>query len=204
MQLQAPYKQSLAANKSLCVVRRVCKHPFPANQVFHSFNSLLIAIYMAVVYVIKYSRAQEQVSTSSPWLATYVLSSHIGRVPQCRVNNEFPGNCVGSLLGSLVSFSINQTIIITNALLSKQTGSYYIITDFNRIWDISQLYPIYLNDIIVITLDLGSALVLCNNNDIILVPGYNYNLNSKTTKELKGTTNRFKFKTILYTLLCGP
>ena len=27
--------------------------------------------------------------------------------------------------------------------------------------------------------------------------------NSKTTKELKGT-NRFKFKIILYTLLCGP
>ena len=27
--------------------------------------------------------------------------------------------------------------------------------------------------------------------------------NSKTTKELKGTS-RFKFKTILYTLLCGP
>ena len=26
---------------------------------------------------------------------------------------------------------------------------------------------------------------------------------SKTTKELKGTS-RFKFKTILYTLLCGP
>ena len=27
--------------------------------------------------------------------------------------------------------------------------------------------------------------------------------NSKTTKELKGTSH-FKFKTILYTLLCGP
>ena len=31
--------------------------------------------------------------------------------------------------------------------------------------DISQLYPIYLDDIIVITLDLGSASVSCNNND---------------------------------------
>ena len=41
---------------------------------------------------------------------------------------------------------------------------------------VSQLYPIYSDDVIVITLDLGSALVSCNNNDIILLPGYNYNL----------------------------
>ena len=51
----------------------------------------------------------------------------------------------------------------------------YVITNFNLIWDISQLYPIYSDDIIVITLKLGFASVSCNNNDIILVPGYNYN-----------------------------
>ena len=81
---------------------------------------LYIAIYVAVVHVIKYSLAQELVSTSSLWLVTYVPSSHIGRVPQCRVNDEFTGHRAGSLLGSLVPFSVHRTIIITNALLNKQ------------------------------------------------------------------------------------
>ena len=40
-------------------------------------------------------------------------------------------------------------------VLIKQTGSYYVITDFDHIWDISQLYPVYLDDITVITLDLN-------------------------------------------------
>ena len=57
-------------------------------------------------------------------------------------------------------FSVHCTIIIiiiTNALI-KHTGSYYVITDFDRIWDIRQLYPVYSDDtIIVITLDLGSV-----------------------------------------------
>ena len=57
-----------------------------------------------------------------------------------------------------------------------KTGSYYVITNFNLIWDIGQLYPVYSDDIIVITLDLGSASVSRNNHDIILVPGYNYNI----------------------------
>ena len=39
-------------------------------------------------------------------------------------------------------------------------------------WDIKQLYPVYSDDIIVITLVLGSASDSCNINDITLVPGY--------------------------------
>ena len=38
----------------------------------------------------------------------------------------------------------------------KQTGSCYIITNFDYIWDISQLYPVYSDNIIVITPDLSS------------------------------------------------
>ena len=78
---------------------------------------------------------------------------------------------MSSLLGSLVLSSVHSMIIITNALIN-QAGNYYVITSFYLIWDRSQLYPLHLDDIIVITLDLGSALVSCNN-DIILVTGYN-------------------------------
>ena len=63
-------------------------------------------------------------------------------------------------------------------MLIKQIGSYYIITNFNLICDINQLYPVYLDDIIFITLGLGSVSVSRNNSDIILVPEYNYNLYS--------------------------
>ena len=65
-------------------------------------------------------------------------------------------------------------------MLIKQIGSYYIITNFNLICDINQLYPVYLDDIIFITLGLGSVSVSRNNSDIILVPEYNYNLYSFT------------------------
>ena len=71
---------------------------FPANQVFHTFNSLLIAIYMAVIHVLN-SLAPGLVPTSSLWLVTYVPSSHIYYVPQCRVNGKFVLNL---LLGSPV------------------------------------------------------------------------------------------------------
>ena len=39
-----------------------------------------------------------------------------------------------------------------------------------------------------------------------VISNYNVIKNSKSTKELKETKelNRFKFKTILYALLCGP
>ena len=167
----------------------MCKYPknirtilysFPSNQVFHAFNSLLIGIYVAVVHVLN-SLAPGLVPTSSLWLVTYVASSHIGYVPQCRVNGEFILNL---LLSSPMPFSIHRTIIITNTLI-KQTGSYYVITDFDRIWDISQLYPVYSDDIVVITLNLSSALVSCNNNDIIPVPGYNYNISYTARKSLK-------------------
>ena len=129
--------------------------PFPANQVFHAFTLLLIAINVAVFHVLN-SLIPGLVPMSSLRLVTYVPSSHIGYVPQCRVNGEFVLNL---LLGSPVPFSIHRTIIITNTLI-KQTGSYYVITDFDCIWGISQLYAVYLDDIIIITLNLGSALSL--------------------------------------------
>ena len=111
-------------------------------------------------------------SASSFWIIRYMSFSHIGYIPQCRMNGKFRGHCVESLLGSPVPFSVHRTIIITNTLI-KQTGSYYIITTFSFIWDISQLYPVYLDDINVITLNFGSALVSCNINNIILVHNYN-------------------------------
>ena len=132
---------------------------------------MLIAIYVAVVHVLN-SLAPGLVPTSLLWPVTYVLSSHICYVPQFRVNGEFVLNL---LLGSPVPFSIHRTIIITNVLI-KQTGSYCVITNFDRKWDISHLYPVYSDDIIVVTLNLGSVSVSCNNNNIILVPVYNYNL----------------------------
>ena len=68
---------------------RVCKHPkntigphcipFPANQVFHVFNLLLIAICMAVVHVLN-SLAPRLVSMSSLWLVRYVPYSQLCRL----------------------------------------------------------------------------------------------------------------------------
>ena len=66
--------------------------------------------------------------------------------------------------------SFTTTIVIVKFLLSLST------TNFNLKWDIGQSYPVYSDDIIVITLNLGSASVSCNNNDITLVLGYKYNL----------------------------
>ena len=43
-------------------------------------------------------------------------------------------------------------------------------------WGRSQLNPVHLGDIVVITLSLGSASALGNNNDITLVPGFNYTI----------------------------
>ena len=57
---------------------------------------------------------------------------------------------------------------------------HYNWTEVVRLLQIMTLYgieasyvPLHSDDIIVITLDLGSALVSCSNNDIILVTGYN-------------------------------
>ena len=41
-------------------------------------------------------------------------------------------------------------------------------------WGRSQLNPVHSGDIVVITLSPGSASALGNNNDITLVPGFNY------------------------------
>ena len=128
--------------------------PFLTNQVFHVFNSLLIDICMTVVHT--YSLASWLVSTLSLCLVRYISSSHKGCVPQCRVNAEFRGHHVESLLGLPVPFSVHWTIIIIVNAFVKQIGSYCVITNFNG------HKPVYSDDIIVITLDLGSALVSCN------------------------------------------
>ena len=54
-------------------------------------------------------------------------------------------------------------------MLINQAGSYYLITSFILFGIEASYIPLHSDDIIVITLDLGSALV----NDIILVTGYN-------------------------------
>ena len=107
---------------------------------------------MAFVHVLN-SLTPGVVPTSSLWLVMYVPSSHIGYVPHA-VQGEW-------------QIHIESFVWFTHAFLNSPnyhyhqcaTGSYYVITDFNHIWDISQLYPVYLDDIIVITLDLGSASV---------------------------------------------
>ena len=117
---------------------------------------------MAVVHVLN-SLTSRLVSMSSLWLVRYVPSSHIGCILQCRMNGEFRGHYVECLFGSPIPFSVYRTIIITNTFI-KQTGSYYVITNLKLIWDINQLYPVYLDNIIVITLNLSSAFVSCNNS----------------------------------------
>ena len=78
---------------------------------------------------------------------------------------------VESLLGSLLLSSVHSMIIITNVLIN-QAGSYYVITSFTLFGIEASYIPLHSDDIIVITLDLGSASVSCNNNNIILVMGY--------------------------------
>ena len=63
------------------------------------------------------SLAPGLVSTSSLWLVRYVPSSHIGCIPQCRVNGEFRVHHLESSLGSPVPFSVPWTMIITNMLI---------------------------------------------------------------------------------------
>ena len=75
------------------------------------------------------------------------------------------------LFGSLVLSSVHSTIIITNTLIN-QTGSYYIITNFTLFGIEASYIPLHLDSNIVFTLNLGSVLVSCNN-DIILVTEYN-------------------------------
>ena len=89
------YKPSLACQqitmcRSLCVqapkeYQNYTVFLSQQNQVFHAFNSLqlLIAIYVAIVHVLN-SLTPGLVPTSSLWLVTYVLSSYIDYVPQCR------------------------------------------------------------------------------------------------------------------------
>ena len=109
------------------------------------------------------------------WLVRYRLSSQVSCVPQplsSRKNGKFRGHRVESLLGSLVLSSVHSTTIIANALIN-QTENYYVIANFN-LFGIEVSYILSHSDnIIVITHNLGSASVLSNNNDIILVSGYN-------------------------------
>ena len=104
------------------------------------------------------------------------LSSHgtdVSHVPQqlnSRQIGEFCGHHVKSLLGSLMLSSVHSTIITTSTLIN-QAGSYYVITNCYLIGIEASYIPL-LNDIIVITFDLGSTLVSFNSNDIILVMGY--------------------------------
>ena len=58
-------------------------------------------------------------------------------------------------------------------MLIIQAGSYYIITNFYLIWLEASYIPLHSDDIIVITLDIGSSSISCNNIDIIIVLGYN-------------------------------
>ena len=105
--------------------------PFPENQVmsyFHAFILLLIAICLAVVYVIILHQ-EYLYSVITP--ACQVLSSHIGCVPQqlnSRQNVKFCRYCIKYSLGSPMLFSVHLTIIIANMVIN-QAGSYYIITN---------------------------------------------------------------------------
>ena len=65
------------------------------------------------------------------------------------------------------AFLSSFTIIITNALIN-QTVSYYAITNFT-LFGIETVKFHYSDDIIVVTLNLGSTSVSCNNT--ILVTG---------------------------------
>ena len=143
--------------------------PFPANQVknhFHVFISLLIAICLAAVPEIASHHWEYNVSLLR--LDRYHLSGHVICISQqlnSRQNVDFHGHSVESLLGSLVLSSIHSTIIITNTLIN-QARIYYVITNFYLIW--ANIFH-YSDGIIVIKLHLSSALVSCNNNDIIHV-----------------------------------
>ena len=129
---------------------------FPANQVmsyFHVFISLLIAIWQAVILVPIYNIHVIALVCQLP-------SSQMGCVLQqlnSRQNGKFCGHHVESLLGSLMLFSVQSAIIITN--LINQAGSYYVITNFQLIWDESQLCSV--TQMISLLLHLILALPWC-------------------------------------------
>ena len=106
------------ANKSPCeqvpTQRTLEPHciPFQANQVFHVFNSLVIAMYLLAAVHVLNTLTPGLVSTSL-WLVGYISSSHIGCIPLC-IHREFCVHCVEFLLGSPVPFTGHWTIIITN------------------------------------------------------------------------------------------
>ena len=146
---------------------------FLLNQVMNYFH-----VFMSLLIVPGYRLCNSlipQTSTSLLQLVGSHYSSHISYVPQqlnSRQNGKFRGHHAESLLSSLVLSSIHSTVTVTNTLINH-AGNYYIITNFYLKWDRSQVYPITWMILLVFTLDLSSALVLCNNNDIILVMGYN-------------------------------
>ena len=135
---------------------------------FHVFISLFITIYLAAVRVMASHQAIHVITQ----LDGFHLSGHISCVKQqlinSRQNGKFRRHHVKSMLGSPMLSPVHSTIIITNPLFI-QAESYYVITNFYLIWDRSQL--LYSNDVVVITLDLSSTQVSCNNSDIILVVG---------------------------------
>ena len=149
---------------------RVILYTFPSKSSDELFTCVCFTSYGYLPGYYQHNSITPRTPASSLRLVRYHLSDHISCVPKqlsSRQNGEFRGYCVESLLCSLMLSSVHSTIIITNMLIN-QVGSYYIITNFHLILHRSQLaISHYLDDIIVITLDLSSgALVYHHYNGI--------------------------------------
>ena len=143
---------------------------FPANQMMRYFY-VLISLFAWLLTVLIVSHQEH-----THYCLAGQVSSYVGCVPlqlNYRQNVEICGHHIESSLGLPVHFSVHSTTIITNVLIN-QAGSYYAIIKLYLIWDKSLLYPITrMISLLLYTLNLGSASVSCNDNNIILVIGYN-------------------------------
>ena len=71
-----------------------------------------------------------------------------------------------------ISWKLPITLCIVAEADGLFTGSWLCIVH----WDGSQINPCYSHDIVFATLSLSSALASSNKDDIILAPGFNYNI----------------------------
>ena len=135
---------------------------------FHVFISLLIAICLTAVH------PHNSLTPSHPrhhlacWAPSFQPRKLCQAAIKLQIEWQISWTSCRIYAGLSILSPVHSKIIITNPHFI-QTESYYVITNFYLIWDRSQL--LYLDNIVVITLDLSSTQVSCNNSDIILVTG---------------------------------